>query len=256
MYLFVLRGAISLPRTLQLGSIEIYLYSVFILTGIGLSAFLFDKNKQGHIQLKQIDTVDALVWIIIPSMIGARMWHVMTDFYLYRDNLIEIVYLWNGGLGIFGGLIGGFSGAYFYARKQKVSLQKSLSLLAVFLPLGQIIGRFGNLTNRELYGPETSLPWGLYLHELGKSFHPAFTYEQVGNLVLFAVLYFLYKKHGLTKILIPVYLMGYGIVRFAVDFFRTEPRVLGYFTFAQLVSVLLVLLTGWYLAKLSKNSAN
>lgn len=248
----MLRGSVPFPQTLRLGAIEIHMYSIFILVGIGLTAFLFDSNKNNHPQLRKIDTVDALIWIIIPAIIGARLWHVLTDFYLYQDNLIEVFYLWNGGLGIFGGMLGGLAGASFYAQRQRVNLQEALALLVVFLPLGQVVGRFGNFANRELYGPETILPWGLYLPDIGKSFHPAFAYEQMGNLVLFVVMYFLYKKYGLIKELIAVYVIGYATVRFLMDFFRTEPRILGSLTFAQLVSVVLILLAGLYLAKLRR----
>jgi len=249
-YIFMLRGSIPFPRVLNLGFLEIHVYSLFILAGIGLTALLFDKNKKNHSQLKKIDTIDALIWIIIPAIIGARLWHIMTDFYIYQDNLIEILYLWNGGLGIFGGMLGGLAGAYFYTKRNKVNLQDALALLVVFLPLGQVIGRFGNFANRELYGHETNLPWGLYLEQTGKSFHPGFAYEQLGNLLLFIVMYYLYKKHGLKKQLIPIYLAGYGIVRFFVDFFRTDPHILWQMTFAQIVSLLLILLTGLYFAKL------
>lgn len=253
-YIFMLRGSLPFPQSLDLGLVEIQVYSLFILAGIGVTAFLFDKNKQSHQQLKKIDTLDALIWILIPAIIGARIWHILTDFYLYSDNLIEIFYIWNGGLGIFGGMLGGLIGVYLYTKKIAVDLWDALALLVVFLPLGQVIGRFGNFANHELYGPKTNLPWGLYLREKGESFHPSFAYEQFGNILLFMVMYYSYKRYGLSKNSLFVYLMGYGTVRFFVDFFRTEPHIWGVLTLAQIVSLLLVLFAGFYFAKLMKRS--
>lgn len=251
-YFFMLRGSINFPKMLQIGPVLVYMYSVFILMGIGLTALLFDKEKKKQPNLNKIDTTDALLWIITLAIVFARLWHVVTDFYLYQDNLIEILSIWNGGLGIFGGILGGFIGAWIYSRKVRVSLTKPLALVAVFLPLGQVVGRFGNFANRELYGSETNLPWGLYLEEYGKNFHPTFAYEQLGNLFLFILLYNLYRKFGLKKEWINLYLIGYSLVRFSVDFSRMEPRVWLGLTVAQIVCLLLAFVNIVYLTKIKK----
>jgi phosphatidylglycerol:prolipoprotein diacylglycerol transferase len=249
-YLIFLNGNIGFPKSINLGIINIQFYSLFILGGITLVAYLFDKEKSKYKTLKNIDTTTALMWIMIGALLGARLWHVVTDYHLYAENPIEMLHIWNGGLGIFGGIIGGFFGAYYYKKSIKTDFVKALALLAVYLPLGQVIGRFGNFSNKELFGRETGLPWGFYIEEFGKSFHPTFAYEQVGNLLVFVVLYYWYKKFGLTKDLIVIYLSGYAIVRLMVDFFRLEDRVFMNFTVAQLTSLVLILLAGVYFAKL------
>ena len=249
-YLILLNGYVGFPKSINVGVIEIQLYSFFVLGGITLVAHLFDKEKSRYKTLIGIDTTTALMWIMIGALLGARLWHVVTDSQLYAENPIEMLYIWNGGLGIFGGILGGFIGAYYYKKSIKTDFVKALALLAVYLPLGQVIGRFGNFSNKELYGRETSLPWGFYIDELGKSFHPTFAYEQVGNLLVFVVLYYWYKKFGLSKDLIFIYLSGYAIVRFIVDFFRLEDRVFMNYTVAQLTSLVLILLAGVYFAKL------
>lgn len=249
-YLSLLRGAFNFPSNINLGFVEIQIYSIFILSGIGIVAYLFDREKSKYKELKSIDTTSALMWIIIGSVVGARLWHVITDFHLYSDNLTEILYIWNGGLGIFGGILGGFTGAYYYRKSIKTDFIKALSLLAVYLPLGQVIGRFGNFSNKELYGRVTQLPWGFYIEEFNQTFHPTFAYEQVGNLALFMILYLCYKKLGLSRDLIIFYLGGYALVRFLVDFFRLEDRVFLNLTVAQLTSLFLILLAGVYFAKL------
>ena len=249
-YIISLRGYFIFPKSLNLAFIEIQFYSLFILSGIALVSYLFDREKSKYKKLRSIDTTTALMWILIGALVGARLWHVVTDYHLYTENPIEMLHIWNGGLGIFGGIIGGFVGAYYYRKSIKTNFIKALSLLAVYLPLGQVIGRFGNFSNKELYGRETDLPWGFYIEEFSKSFHPTFAYEQIGNLIVFIFIYFWYKKFGLSKDLIIIYLAGYAIVRFMVDFSRLEDRVFMNLTVAQLTSLVLILLAGVYFAKL------
>lgn len=249
-YFIFLTGYFKFPKSLDLRIIEIQFYSLFIFAGISLVAYLFDKEKTKYKDLKSIDTTTALLWIIVGALIGARLWHVVTDYHLYSDNPIEVLFIWNGGLGIFGGIIGGFIGAYYYRKSIKTNFVKALSLLAIYLPLGQVIGRFGNFSNQELYGKETNMPWGFYIEKFNNSFHPTFAYEQVGNLLVFVFLYYFYKKFGLSRNLIVLYLAGYAIVRFLVDFLRLEDRVFINLTVAQLTTLLLILLAGVYFAKL------
>jgi phosphatidylglycerol:prolipoprotein diacylglycerol transferase len=249
-YLLGLRGVLVFPKEFSFGIISINLYGVSLLLGIYISAFLFDKDKSKFKEIKKINTYDALLWIIVPAIIFARLWHVVTDYELYSQDLLAIFSVWNGGLGIFGGIVGGILGAKLYTARLKVKLLPSLALVSVFLPLGQVIGRFGNFFNRELYGYETNLPWRFYLSELGKSFHPSFAYEQVGNLLLFFFLLIAYRKNGINNYLIGIYLCGYAIVRFLTDFSRTEERILRNLTTAQLVSAMIILIVGAYFVKL------
>lgn len=249
-YVLALRGFVAIPQGFSLGVISINFYSIFLLSGIYICAYLFDKNKSKFKETKKINTYDALLWIIIPSIIFARLWHVATDFELYSQDLLGIFRVWNGGLGIFGGIFGGILGAKLYTLRLNIKLLPSLALVSVFLPLGQVIGRFGNFFNRELYGYETNLPWGFYVSEIGKSFHPSFAYEQVGNLLLFFLLLITYRKKGLKNYLVGIYLCGYSAVRFLIDFSRTEERVLWNLTAAQITSVMIVLIVGAYFVKL------
>lgn len=250
LYVLALRGVITFPQGFSFGIISINFYSIFLLLGIYLSAFLFDKHKTNSKETKEINTYDALLWVIIPAIIFARIWHVVTDFELYSGDLLGAFRIWEGGLGIFGGIIGGILGAKFYTTRLRVKLLPSLALIAVFMPLGQVIGRFGNFFNRELYGYETDLPWGFYISESNKTFHPSFAYEQLGNLFLFFLLMLIYRKKGLKNYLLGIYLCGYSVVRFFTDFFRIEERILWNLTTAQIVSALMILIVGAYFVKL------
>lgn len=238
LYTYGLRGQINFPREFVIGPVTIHLYALSLLTGIGVVAYLFNREKSKYKELRKVDTLNALAVILVFAIIGARLWHVVTDFYLYQENPIEIFYIWNGGLGIFGGIIGGVFGAWLYSRTVKTDLLLGIALVSVFLPLGQAIGRFGNFFNQELYGASTELPWGIYIRDLGQFYHPTFLYEQIGMAVLFGLMIFLYKKFSLRKELTLVYLAGYSFVRFFVDFYRLEPEVLFGLTVAQVFSII------------------
>ncbi len=249
-YLLFLQGYFTLPKELGFGIIRIRMYSILLFSSIYSVAYFFNKYKTEDKETRRVDTFEAILWIIIPAIVGGRLWHVITDYEIYATDLEVAFELWNGGLGLFGGMIGGLIGAFLYTYKKKIKLIKSLSLLCVFLPLGQVIGRFGNLANRELYGWKTDLPWGLYISHLDKAFHPSFAYEQLGNYILFFILFIQFKYKGLQSNYIGYYLAGYGIVRFFVDFTRTEERVLMDFTVAQITSIVLILIVSGYFVKL------
>ena len=222
-YYLVLRGYIKLPSVVSLGPLNLHFYGLAIFTGIAATSYFVNRELKKFSWSKNLIFEDALFFVLIPGVIGARLWHVMTDWYLYQNDPLAALYIWNGGLGIYGGIIGGLLGVYLYCKKQKLPLLQILDLVAVFLPVAQIIGRFGNLANQEIFGSQTNLPWGFFVERLGNYFHPAFLYEQLANLLLFIILYRSYKYSTTANKpgnLFIMYLLGYGLVRFLVDFFR------------------------------------
>lgn len=245
LYFLAIRGIINFPSELNLGFLTIKLYSVFILAGIALVAYLFHKQKDLYKDLKAIEVEEALFYMLIPALVLARLWHVTTDWYLYSDNWLDIIKIQQGGLGLYGAMIGGLIGAYYYCYRNKVNFIKAVDLLAVFYPLGQIIGRLGNFANQELYGQETQLPWGFYVRSKQGYFNPSFLYEQLGLLIVFAFLYINYRnkrwKLGSGRVAL-ISLAGYAFVRFLVDFFRSEPAVFAIFSVAQTVSLLILII--------------
>lgn len=237
-----LRGIWVFPASVDLGFFEIRLYAVLIMVGILTASYLFDRYKDRYKDLRKIQIDDALIYTLIPAILGARIWYVLTQWNYYSSNLLEIFQIWKGGLVIFGGFIGGVLGIYLYNKKVKFNFVKAIELLAIFIPLAHVIGRFGNFVNQELYGPMTDLPWGQYIQSTDSFHHPAFLYEQIGNYLLFLILYWLYKKRDIdgSGLFIVIYLMGYATVRFFVDFVRPEAEVLWVFTPAQVTSIVLV----------------
>ena len=242
LFYFTLRGTISIPAELVLGPFSLHFYSFAILGGIVLAAYLFNRYKKKHRELDKLNTDEALLFAVIPGVILARAWYVIIFWNIYQAEPLRMFQIWEGGLSIYGALLGGILGAYIYTRMRKVNFIKTLELAFIFVPLAQIMGRFGNFINQELYGPVTDLPWGMYVRATGQFHHPSFFYEQIGNLLVFAILFRYYRKHGIkgNGIMPALYLVCYGVVRFVIDIYRNDERVFAPFTIAQLVSIIMV----------------
>lgn len=225
-----------------------HLYGLIVGLAIVISVSIIEKFyiKLGH--------SENIFWKIITLMlifgiVGARAWHVGTDFYLYENNLWEVFYVWNGGLSIFGGIFGGAIGVFLATRLFKEAEFLEFLDIAVFaLPIGQAIGRLGNYVNQELYG----LPSGEGLFSIFKIFisqenrlagyenieyyHPLFFYEMIAMLVFGGIAYYLYfgklgkkNKDKLPKIgsgqLFLIYVLYYSVIRFLLDFIRLDKTI-------------------------------
>ena len=216
---------------LDLGVLQIYWYSFFIVLGMILGLYFVRKYYlRTHDTDKEL--FDVALYVIIGALIGARLWHVFIfQWDYYSSHLNEIIKIWEGGLAIHGGVLGGFIVLLIYSRLKKKSIWSFTDLGVLALPLGQAIGRWGNYFNQELYGLPTQRPWGIFIEEQNRivgfqestHFHPTFFYESVFNLILFLVLWFMCKKKLSSGVLTGIYLFGYGVIRFAVDFIRIDP---------------------------------
>ena len=186
--------------------------------------------------------------VLAGGVIGARLWHVLTDFHFYRYALFNIVRIRDGGLSIIGAFIGGFisfgtfwllhthvfkSSPLPHTLSRKKSFVFWLDLIALGLPIGQAIGRLGNWVNQELYGYPTSLPWALHIdqhHRLPgyediSLYHPLFAYEIILLLPLIGILWFSwYRKKALlgSGYVIGGYTLWYSLVRFFLEFLRID----------------------------------
>jgi len=229
--------------------LSFHLYGLLIGLGVWL-AFEMSLRvaRRWKIKVKILD--QALWWAVIPGVIGARIYHVIDlwDEY-YRFDWVKSFCLWEGGLGIWGGVIGGVLGlAGFYLIRKKILKIKFLSLLdlgAIGLPLAQAIGRWGNFVNRELYGRPTSLPWGIQVPGSEVRVHPLFLYESLLDLMLFMGLVgvvYSSKEVKPGKVL-GLYLIGYGIIRFVLEPWRVASNIWTWngLIVAQIVSVVAIL---------------
>jgi phosphatidylglycerol:prolipoprotein diacylglycerol transferase len=228
----LMRGVIPFTDSLTLGPISLKWYSLFIFLAFLVGLGLCNHLRKDYTELREVDIWEALFYILIPGIIGARIYHVLTDWQLYQADPIQVIAIWSGGLGIIGGIIGGGLGAVVYARHKKLRLDLVIGALAVVLPLGQAIGRIGNLFNYELYGLPTDAPWALYVPPQARFlilsdyeyYHPLFLYESLGCLVVFFLLYILWKKRVKPVKLVLLYFALYGAIRYVLDFLRLDGR--------------------------------
>jgi phosphatidylglycerol:prolipoprotein diacylglycerol transferase len=224
----VFAGQIILPQQLHVGPVTIYYYGLIMALAV-LTGYLFAlKRAPGYgITREQADGVIAV--IIVAGFIGARVYTVVAQPSLYLQSWHAALATWNGGLSIYGAVLGGGVALAVYAYRKKIPLWQLLDWLLPSLTLGQIIGRFGNLFNYELYGGPTNLPWKMFvplqfrLPEVANysHFQPLFLYEALLSSVLLLVLLRQKPsaKPGLTAL---TWLIGYGTVRLILESFRVD----------------------------------
>ncbi len=228
---------------LKWGGIELYWYgllmAIAVLVCIGLVFWL--NRRFNHFPSDPL--FFALVWTVVGGFIGARILFVILEWSFYSSNLSEIWRVSHGGMSIHGALLGGALALWLSARFFKLNVLKTSDLVAIVLPIGQAIGRFGNFFNSEAFGGPTNLPWKMYVApqfrppEFVSSifFHPAFLYEAIGNLIIAGILWWLLRsRRNLPAGSIALgYLILYSSWRFVVEYFRIDSEHLGILTIAQ-----------------------
>jgi phosphatidylglycerol:prolipoprotein diacylglycerol transferase len=189
--------------------------------------------------------------VVLFGFIGARAYHVFSDYQLYVDDPIAALYVWRGGLAIYGAVAGGVLGLYFAVRS-RTQFWKALAWLTPSVVLGQVIGRFGNFINYELFGYPTNLPWKMFVPVSFRSeafrdvsfFHPLFLYESLGSLVILIFLLVLERQGVFHKVhaasLFFCYILLYNALRFLLEFLRIDSVLWAGFRFNALVSLALV----------------
>lgn len=236
------------PVALSVGPFTVYWYSVFILAGIVAAYFLArPSGKRLGIPTEALQT--SIFFGVIPGIIGARLYHVLDDWSRYSGNPAEILALNQGGLGILGGLLGGLLGLWLFARRRNIRLMSLLDVWAPGMLLAQTIGRFGNWTNQEAFGPPTDAPWKIFIDPTNRPaeyaqsthFHPTFFYEAAWDGIGVIVLLLLRKRLELKPgALLGAYLVIYGTGRFLVEFYRFDTARIGPVALAHLIAVALV----------------
>ena len=175
--------------------------------------------------------VDIAKWAIPAGLVGARLYHVITDWHRFDDRPWEALFLWKGGLGIPGALVAGVIAGAVVARRRGLPVAELLDVVAPAIPVAQAIGRLGNWFNQELYGRPTDLPWGLEIdpehrpseHLLVETFHPTFLYEALWNLALAALLVIVGRRWRLRPGQLFVgYVIGYATGRLWVEALRID----------------------------------
>ena len=234
---FIREGIIISPLFL-------HYYGLIIMLGVIASVYLASRigKKRGYSE----DTYwDMVPWMLIAGILGARLWHVLIpsvssgiNFLWYLKHPAEILAVWKGGLGIPGGVIGGCFGIWLFTRRRHISYADFLDPIAVGLPVGQAIGRWGNFVNQELYGRPSTLPWAITIDPAYRvpeyadvaTYHPLFLYESLYNLALAFVLWRLDRSEKVSLrpgSLFLLYLVGYPAGRFLLEFLRLDTAQVG-----------------------------
>jgi len=246
-----------------IGKIPIHLYGVLLMLGTIAGAWLASMEAKRHGEDPEI-VWDALTWVLIGGVVGARLWHVFTPpesmvkvgitTHYYLTHPFAMIAIWRGGLGIPGAVMGGALAFWLFVRHYNKRLERLpkkergnrrplrfarwADFVAPGLALGQAIGRWGNYVNQELYGAPTDLPWAIHIdpeHRLPEFaheayYHPLFFYEFLWNLLNMSVLLYLGRKWRdrlYEGDLFLIYLIIYGVGRFFLEFLRLDPAEVG-----------------------------
>ena len=144
----------DLPRTLQIGSLSIHLYGIIIACGL-LLAVIYGCKRCKHFGFSEDDLLDGVLFIVPFAILCARLYYCIFEWDSYKDNLISILHIWNGGLAIYGGVIGAAVGVLVFSKVKKIKVGAVLDIVAIGFLIGQAIGRWGNFFNREAFGAAT-----------------------------------------------------------------------------------------------------
>jgi prolipoprotein diacylglyceryl transferase len=217
--------------SLEIGPLELRAYGLLIALGVIAGVWLLGRM----LERKRIGTADDAsaigMWGVGAGIVGARLYHVATEWSRFSDDLGAIPKIWEGGLGIPGGLLAGVLAGLWQGKRRGIDPMQLLACAAPAIPLAQAIGRWGNWFNQELYGRPTDLPWALEIddaHNLefppGTTFHPTFLYESLWTLGLAGLLVWIDRRFKLGPgRLFAVYLIGYGAGRFWIEGLRIDP---------------------------------
>lgn len=218
-------------NSISLGPLSLNAYGLMIALGVLAAVWMLGRQLESKGLGTSDDASSIGMWGVAAGIVGARLYHVVTDWDRFADDLAAIPKIWEGGLGIPGGLLAGVFVGVWQGRKRGISPGQLLTCAAPAVPLAQAIGRWGNWFNQELFGKPTDLPWGLEIDDAhtpagyasDTTFHPTFLYESLWNLGLVAVLLWIDRKYRLGPgRLFAVYVMGYGVGRYWIEGLRID----------------------------------
>ena len=226
--------------TIHIGPLQLRAYGLMIALGVLAAVWLFGRRlEQKGIGTRE-DAASISVWAVVAGVLGSRLYHVFTSWDTrFSDNPLTMFKIWEGGLGIPGGLAAGFLVGAWRVRARGLPIAAAASAAAPAVPLAQAIGRWGNWWNQEIFGRPTDLPWALKVDDdvaqragypPGTTFHPTFLYESLGNLAICGGLLLIDRRFTLRPgRLFVMYLAAYALLRFAVESMRVDAanKILG-----------------------------
>ena len=231
--------SVNPPRSISLGPLNIYFYGIIIACGLVL-AVLYCMNRSKEFGIQEDDILDGVLWVTPFAICCARAYYCIFAWHEYAADPISVLYIWNGGLAIYGGVIGALIGVSVLCKLKKIKLPAMLDLMLLGFLIGQSIGRWGNFMNREAFGAPTDsfLRMGLYNTLTGQTeyYHPTFLYESMWNLCGFVLLHFLSKRRKYDGQIALCYAAWYGLGRCLIEGLRMDSLYWGSFRVSQVLA--------------------
>ena len=219
--------SVNFPASFEIFGFRIYFYGVVMAVAF-IAAVLYAAHKSPKMGIKGDDIYSLVLWVLPMAIIGCRLYYVATEWDRYKDDLIEILYIWEGGIAMYGGIIAGVITVYIWSRAKKIPVGATLDVAGSALILGQVIGRWANFVNREAFGYQTDIFCRMGLTRPGEEtvyVHPTFLYESLWNLIGFLIINFFWLKKGRRKYdgqVFIFYAMWYGAGRSWIEGLRTD----------------------------------
>lgn len=248
-------GPLDVRETIEIFGFNIHLYGLIIGIGIILAYAFALKTCHKH-NLTKENVTDILLYGLPSAIVCARLYYVIFEAEKF-DSFIEVLQIWNGGIAIYGAVIGAVISTYIYCRVKKINVMSAFDIGAYGLLIGQICGRWGNFVNQEAFGGNTFLPWGMTGSEISNKIyamqlegyaitdslpvHPTFLYESLWNLGVFIILFLRRDKRAFEGEIFLGYITLYGLGRFWIEGLRMDSLYLGPVRVSQLVALICVL---------------
>lgn len=247
------------PVIFSIGPLQVRWYGAMYVLAFLIGGMLLRYLSRKRFWPLPPESIDKFItYMIIGMFVGARLAYVfLYNWKFYAANFSHIFYVWKGGLSFYGALAGMVLAAWIFARRHQISFYQVTDSLALVATPGLFLGRLGNFINGELYGKVTDSAFGVVFPGGGPlPRHPSQLYEGFfEGIVLFVILWFVHRKQRFFGVTSSFFLMGYGLFRFFIEFFREpDPQLgyyLGYFSLGQLLAFLMMPL-GFYLLKYSQ----
>lgn len=248
------------PVAIRLFGLEIRWYGLIIVLGIIL-AFSYAVYRSKREGFTTDDMLDLFIYTVLFGVVGARLYYVLTSLDRY-ESFWQVFEVWNGGLGIYGGIIGGAIAILIVCKVKKKNFIKAFDMIAPGVMIGQLIGRWGNFFNGEAYGDVTQfeffgkvfdtpnaseLPWIMQVNSYASGYttvtaHPTFLYESIWNLIGFIIINSLYKRKKFDGQIFLMYFAWYGFGRMFIEGLRADSLYIGGIKISQLIGLLCALI--------------
>lgn len=227
------------PRSISIGPLTVHFYGVAIALGLTL-AVIYACRRSKEFGLKEDDILDGVLWVTPFAILCARAYYCAFAWHEFAHDPISVLYIWNGGIAIYGGVIGAVLGVTVFCKIKKLKVSSLLDLVLMGFLIGQSLGRWGNFFNREAFGAETDsfFRMGLLNDKTGivTYYHPTFLYESVWNALGLVLLHFISKHRKYDGQIALCYAAWYGLGRCMIEGLRVDSLWWGPFRVSQLLA--------------------